>query len=244
LKLHKTHYERGNRFGCLICGKLIIYSTESAVRICSICDSSFESNAVCESGHYICDGCHASAQQDYLWLLRHTDEKNPVKLFSQIAALESVNMHGPEHHVIVPCVLLTAYRNSGGEIDLDAALKVTVKRGAQVPGGICGFWGACGAAIGVGIYASVLTGSNPLNAEVWSVPQILTSRCLEEIAKVGGPRCCKRTSRIAIETAAQFTGERFGVQMPTADNQCDFYAYNKECLHGRCPYYGGHGNAV
>mgnify|MGYP002869165356 CR=1 FL=1 len=66
-------------------------------------------------------------------------------------ALPQVHMHGPEHHGIVPCVLLTAYRNNGGEVDLPSSLREAVRRAKQVPGGTCGYWGACGAAIGAGI---------------------------------------------------------------------------------------------
>ena len=30
--------------------------------------------------------------------------------------LPDVHLHGPEHHGVVPCVLLTAYRNCGGAL--------------------------------------------------------------------------------------------------------------------------------
>ena len=240
----QAHQKRGRRTGCLICGKEIVYSARSVPLTCDMCGGAFESNAACADGHYICDKCHTLAQEDFLLLLRRTEEKDPVKLFYQTAGLESVHMHGPEHHSIVSCVMLAAYHNSGGEIDLEMALEAAMKRGAQVPGGTCGFWGACGAAIGAGIYASVVTGSNPLNAEVWSIPQHLTSRCLSAIAMAGGPRCCKRTSRIAIDTSVRFTMEYFGVEIPTEYLPCTFYAENNECLHGRCPFYGGRDNAV
>ena len=240
----QDHNQRDSHSGCLVCGKPIVYSMESVARVCHLCGGIFESNAACEDGHYICDKCHASGWRDFLGLLRNSGEKDPVRMFNQIAELESVHMHGPEHHAIVSCIMLVAYHNNGCEIDLDAALNVAEERGAQVPGGICGFWGACGAAIGAGIYMSVLTNSNPLNTEVWSLPQLLTSRCLEAIAEIGGPRCCKRTSRIAIETAVRFTKERFSVEMPVGDYPCTFYAANRECLYGRCPYYGGCGDVV
>ena len=107
-------------------------------------------------------------------------------------------MHGPEHHVIVPCVLLTAYRNNGGGIELEKALREAVRRASQVPGGACGYWGVCGAAAGAGIYLSILLGSNPVHKDAWPIPQRLVSDCLRAIADVGGPRCCKRTGRLAI----------------------------------------------
>lgn len=49
------------------------------------------------------------------------------------------HMHGPEHHTLVGTALLTAYHNSGGNIELLPALKEMAARGRKVPGGACGF---------------------------------------------------------------------------------------------------------
>ena len=240
VQIHKKKYSRS---GCLICGRPVVYTRQSVIYTCRICKAEFEGNAICEAGHYICDGCHASSQADFVKMLAASEEKAPIKLLDMVTGLKNVHMHGPEHHSIVPCVLLTAYHNSGGVIELAASLETAVKRGGQVTGGSCGYWGACGAAVGAGIYASIVTGSNPLNKAVWSIPQLLTAQCLEKIAASGGPRCCKRTSRIAIETAAEFTKEHFGVEMPVKISKCTFYMHNKECLREDCVYYGGVMNA-
>jgi len=226
------------RTGCVVCGKPIEYRTEITVYTCHLCKKRYESNAVCENGHYVCDKCHSSALSDFLRFLCDNDEKDPIALFQQVAELKSVHMHGPEHHSIVPCVMLAAYRNNGGVIDFVPAIETAIKRGGQIPGGTCGYWGACGAAIGAGIYASILTGSTPLNAEVWNYPQLLTSRCLAQIAEFSGPRCCKRTSRVAIETAAQFTQEHMGIDIPVRRMPCNHFEKNRECIRTRCPYYG------
>ena len=186
----------------------------------------------------MCDRCHALGSVSFYQLLLDSSEKDPIKLFLKVAQFPAVHMHGPEHHSIVPCVLLAAYRNNGGDIRLDTVMEEAKRRGGKVPGGICGFWGVCGAAVGAGIYASLITGSNPLSERVWSIPQTLTSRCLDAMAEVGGPRCCKRTSRIAIETAVQFTKEHFHISMLTEKEHCTRYNENNECLHQRCPYYG------
>ena len=151
--------------------------------------------------------------------------------------LPQVHMHGPEHHAIVPCVLLTAYHNCGGALDLKTALSAALKRGKQVPGGTCGYWGVCGAAAGAGIYVSILTGATPLNKDAWPIPQQLVARCLNALAAVGGPRCCKRTSRIAIHEAVRFTAERFGVVMPEQEAKCSYMKFNRECIGKACPYF-------
>ena len=37
--------------------------------------------------------------------------------------------------------LLTAYKNSGGNLELNKVLMEIYRRGKSVPGGACGFWG-------------------------------------------------------------------------------------------------------
>lgn len=224
--------------GCLLCGKPLRYEKEASFRRCEICGKKFSANCTCEDGHFICDACHeASSIAFFVPVLLASTEKDPLQLFEEIIALPQVHMHGPEHHIIVPCVLLTAYRNNGGDLELNAALREAVRRGKQVPGGACGYLGACGAAIGAGIYMSVLLGSNPVHKEAWPIPQRLTADCLGEIADVGGPRCCKRTARLAITRAAEFTGELLGLDMPLGKTQCRYFRENGECLLRDCPFF-------
>ena len=66
-------------------------------------------------------------------------------------------------------------------------------------------------------------------------------RALEAMTKVGGPRCCKRTGRIAIAEAARYTRERFGVDMPVSQPRCEYYPQNRECLGRRCPFFPAEG---
>ena len=223
--------------GCVICGAGLVYEAESSERTCVVCNRVYGSKSVCENGHFVCDTCHRTGVDDLLPYLLNSEEKSPVKLMQYLLKLPRIHMHGPEHHILVPCVLLTAYHNSGGEINLEKALEEAVARGKQIPGGVCGFWGVCGAAAGAGVYASIVTGSNPLNSEAWHLPQILSSRCLEKIAGIGGPRCCKRTSHIAIYESIVFTEERLGITILAEDFHCTYSDRNKECLRNRCPFF-------
>ena len=70
---------------------------------------------------------------------------------------------------------------------MDAALEEMRNRGAQVPGGICGLWGTCGAAVSTGIFVSLITGASPLSGKEWGLCNEMTSRSLGAIAKTGGP---------------------------------------------------------
>ena len=229
----------GRKKNCVICGKPLIYFEEEKLLECRLCHQEKPANAACEDGHFICDDCHAgggAAIRDYLL---HSNEKDPVALFLHVCGLEEVHLHGPEHHSIVPCVLLTSYHNCGGKLDLERALAEAWKRGQKMAGGACGFLGVCGAAAGAGIFASIISGASPLTPNEWAIPQRLTARCLQTITEIGGPRCCKRTGRLAIESAAAFSKEGFGVEMPVSRPGCGFSMWNAECIRGRCPFYAG-----
>ena len=230
--------KRGAFSGCMLCGKPLRYELVAVPRRCSICGEEKLSDAVCEDGHFVCNECHAAGLDQFFvpWLLQ-SGERDPLRLFEQVVALPQVHMHGPEHHAIVPCVLLTAWHNCGGEGDLKTMLASALSRGRQVPGGACGFWGVCGAAAGAGIYMSILLGSNPVHKEAWPLPQRLAADCLNAIAEVGGPRCCKRTCRLAIIRAAAFTEELLGVEMPLGKVSCRYFRTNRECLYRDCPYF-------
>ncbi|MBQ8091067.1 MAG: hypothetical protein IJ233_10040, partial [Pyramidobacter sp.] len=146
------------------------------------------------------------------------------------------HMHGPEHHVMVGAALLTAFRNCGGAIDLSRALREMFRRGKAVPGGACGFWGACGAAVSAGIFVSIVTMASPLAVEPWGLANLATARALEQIGALGGPRCCKRNSYTAILAAAEFAREHLGVSMETSPVTCTRFSRNSECIGLRCPF--------
>lgn len=140
---------------------------------------------------------------------------------------------------MVGAALLTAYHNAGGEVDLNQALPEIYRRGKEVPGGACGFWGACGAGISTGMYMSVITKATPLAAKAWGLCNLMTSRALGAIGSNGGPRCCKRDSYLAIMEAVKFTEEKIGVKMELGDIKCTRSEQNNQCLHKACPFHGG-----
>ena len=111
--------------GCLICGAPVTYSVESSVKTCSICHKEQLTNTVCENGHFVCDACHSYGTYiPVSTALRSSTEKDPLLLLEEIMDLPSVHMHGPEHHAIVPSVLLTALRNNGERMNYDTALSM------------------------------------------------------------------------------------------------------------------------
>ena len=224
---------------CLVCGKPIIYFEKAKKMECIMCHKTFESYASCEDGHFVCDECHAKKGIDMVMEeCKNSASKNPITLLQKLMEDPYIYMHGPEHHVMVGAVLLTAYHNCGGEIDLDEALEEMKQRGSQYPGGSCGLWGACGAAVSTGMFMSIITKATPLTGKSWRMSNEMTAKALEEIAKLGGPRCCKRNSFTAVKAATGYAKENLGIVMELPEKiLCDFSVENKQCLKKHCPYH-------
>jgi len=161
---------------------------------------------------------------------------DPTVIIQKLMALPFCHMHGPEHHIMVGAALLTAYKNAGGEIDLATALPEMYSRGKMVPGGACGFWGACGAGVSAGMFVSIVTGSTPLAKEEWGLSNKMTSLAIGAIGEVGGPRCCKRDSYLSIIKAVEFAKEHLGVEMKLGKIKCIHSEQNNQCIGERCPF--------
>lgn len=64
---------------------------------------------------------------------------NPIQIFKKIAQKEYVSMHGPEHHILDGASLLVAYKNAGGNIDIENALEKLSQKDLRMPGAMCGY---------------------------------------------------------------------------------------------------------
>ncbi len=221
---------------CLICNAPLAYLNEDIEMECAICHKKEFSKTRCVNGHYICNECHTRGIDVIFDVCLAEMSKDPVHILNQMMALPFCHMHGPEHHVMVGASLLTAYKNAGGEIDLKKALNEMRNRGQGVPGGVCGFWGACGAGISSGIFVSIISGSTPLARQPFGLSNRMTARSLEAIGSVGGPRCCKRDSYLSILSAIDFVKEHFGVEMEKPRIVCGFSSKNNQCLGKGCPF--------
>lgn len=221
---------------CLICKAPLEYLTEDVEMECAICHKKELSKTRCINGHYVCNDCHTKGIDSIFGVCLAETSKDPVEILNKLMSLPFCHMHGPEHHIMVGAALLTAYRNAGGGIDLAAALTEVKNRGQRVPGGSCGFWGACGAGISSGMFISIISGSTPLSGEPFGLSNRMTAKSLDAIGTVGGPRCCKRDSYLSVLAAIDFVEEHFGVEMERSGVICTFSAGNKQCLGARCPF--------
>ena len=209
---------------------------------CDYCGNRQISNAKCPNDHFVCDGCHqASANELIRKYCLNSRSVDPMDMAVKLMKNPSIKMHGPEHHFLVPAVLVAAYYNVLDDARAkEKKILIALKRAESVPGGYCGTHGACGAAIGVGIFFSIITGSTPLSEEVWSQSNRITSESLLEIARHGGPRCCKRDSFRVIRKAVDFLRSEFDVELPAANVICSFDHLNKQCKFEDCIFYKGH----
>lgn len=222
---------------CLICQAPLEYLSEGIEMECAICHKKQISAARCINGHFVCDECHTRGVDQIIGVCLRETSCNPYTILSHLMDLPFCHMHGPEHHILVGSALLTAYHNAGGDVDLAKALSEIQARGQKVPGGICGFWGSCGAAISSGMFISIVTGSTPLAGREWGLSNLMTSQSLHTIGQIGGPRCCKRNSYLAITEAVQFAKENLNVEMELTEIHCRHSSQNNQCIGTRCPFH-------
>jgi hypothetical protein len=223
--------------GCMICGATLVYSTTASAQVCDLCGREESAMISCPGGHFVCDACHRATVTNVVRrVLETTESTDPSAILEQILALPTLTMHGPEHHAIVPGVIIASAGNAGVALPpggLDAALR----RGGKVPGGWCGYYGACGAAVGVGVAVSVITEATPLKGEPRSQALAATAFALTRMID-GQPRCCKRASRVAVAAAVEYLRDQLGLDLPAPGAvRCTSAARNKECPGESCPYF-------
>lgn len=225
---------------CMVCGEELVYGDGDRELKCVYCKDTYNSNVSCSSGHYICDTCHSKDSIDLIYsYCLTTDEKNPLNMAIELMNTKSVNMHGPEHHFLVPAVLITSYYNNIDKPELkQEKLLLAKERARKVPGGICGTYGSCGAAVGTGLFISIITEATPLTEGSWGLANEMTGYALIAMGKLGGPRCCKRNTFTALVEAPKFVEERLGVKLYDYEDSvvCGFKKINKQCIGKRCPF--------
>ena len=222
---------------CGVCGLPLIYSNEPVNIKCAFCGREYSASIYCPEGHYICDACHSRGALEALRdVLKQTDSADPFEILELVMSHPAVPMHGPEHHAILPAVLLTAIKNAGYQVPENAVEKA-IERGSKVPGGWCGFYGACGGAVGVGIAVSILTEATPLKGPERSLAMAATAYVLGHITD-RSPRCCKRMLRKGLQAGMDYLEKTLDIKLVTDRKiKCRYVSRNRECIKEACPYY-------
>ncbi len=163
---------------------------------------------------------------------------NPFDILNHLFSLECVKMHGPEHHFLDGAALLTALYNHKVQFSLADALDELEKRSSLMPGGTCGKWGICGSVSSLGAALSILHQTGPISSDLYyQQHMLLTSKALQAIAEIGGPRCCKRNAYLSMQTAVAFIKEYWQIELPSKSITCDYSLNNAQCIKTRCPFH-------
>ena len=166
--------------------------------------------------------------------------RKPLEIVSEVMDDVNFPMHNFAHHYLVPAVLLTAVcaKTKTQPEDYREKMAEIAARAKNVLPAFCGFYGSCGAAVGCGIYMSVYTGTTPLSKETWGLCNHATAGALNEMADMGGPRCCKRNTFAALTYMKKYVAEKLSVEIDIPDEiRCAYSKFNNECLKEHCPYY-------
>ncbi|MBI9084947.1 MAG: methyltransferase domain-containing protein [Desulfobacterales bacterium] len=222
--------------GCMVCGGPLAYSTRETEQTCVYCGQRGMANAICENGHHVCDRCHAENALDVITHLCLTSrEVDMIALMKAIRHHPKVPLHGPEHHALVPGVILATYRNLGGPVT-EETIRTGIGRGSTIAGGHCAFMGVCGAAVGAGIALSLLLEANPVKGPERKKVQTAVQQILADIASLKAARCCQRDVWIALRKTAELSADLLPIRLLADDDLvCRQQAKNAECMGKGCP---------
>lgn len=68
-------------------------------------------NVFCPEGHHVCDACHSKSALEIIEnFYNQTNIKDPFKIADKIISHPKFSIYGPEHHLLVPAVILTALK--------------------------------------------------------------------------------------------------------------------------------------
>lgn len=163
---------------------------------------------------------------------------NPFQIFNNIAKNDYMSIHGPEHHILDGASLLVAYKNAGGNIDINNALQKLKQEGLKMPGAMCGLWGVCVAITSIGAALSIIDNTGPLsNDGTWGDHMQFTSKAIAKLGEINGPRCCKRDAKIAFKYGVEYINSHYEVKLNYEDTKCKYSNLNMQCIKERCPFY-------
>lgn len=230
----KTDYK-----GCLVCGDDIITFSKPREMQCAFCGKIVEATSHCNQMHYVCDDCqHLSASEVVKSICLKSHKTDPISLAVEIMRSPAIKMHGPEHHMIVPSVLLTCINNKYHSIEnlkekIELAETLAMER---VP--VCSYdLKMCGAAIGTGVFLEIYMDLDTRDEDEWSLPNQIIAESLKVIAEQKGPRCCKRDTYISLQGAVKFLADKFAIELPQSEARCTFSNRNKSCMQEDCNFY-------
>jgi len=227
------------KFFCPICKSELI--EKEGIYKCIYCGKEEKGEYICPNGHYICEECRISNQEEItIKFLNYTKEGDILKNLSLLLRHPSFNFFGKEHHFILGPVVLTSLKNQG-KINWDTRRNVAlIKRTSFLPYGICGTIGTCGVCSSVGATLSTILKATYMSDRERSIVLESVGDCLKELARRGGPRCCKESIYVGLIILDKYFKKYLNIDLNLPNKiVCEFSEDNKECKKERCEFYGG-----
>jgi len=222
---------------CLVCGGKLIDHVNSIEVRCEKCNKITRTNIVCENNHYLCDRCaHEEVLSKINKMVPTMTSANPIDIGEELMMKCGISGNSP--HVIVTAAFLTAIKNLNGSVTDDEVLE-GIFRATQIPGGWCGYYGACGAGIALGTAFSIIKKATPMSDKERSFANEVTSGALNCVAELGGPRCCASSVRRVLSYGVVIAKEELGIEFPNAESDltdCWTRKFNPDCKGIKCIY--------
>jgi hypothetical protein len=225
---------------CNFCGAPLKLVANAISARCMMCGARGRTRTWCTAGHFVCEECRGEELMGLVeGLLTGPRSTDPVETFVRMRQSHAFPMHGPEHHPLVTAAFLLAYHDLHGEPSWPDILDAVQTAATQLPGGSCGFWGACSAALGVGIACCAILGSSPTDGEPRAIAHRIVAHLLGRLGEVAAPRCCRRECLLALQAACELSAEMLPHPVTTGYQVvCEQALDNPECIGQACPFAG------
>ncbi|MFW9926945.1 MAG: DUF5714 domain-containing protein [Candidatus Thorarchaeota archaeon] len=232
---------KNSGFPCVVCGK-VLHKTKGDVLPCSYCGKGEASDFTCEDNHFVCETCRTSAPVEIIQRTCIASKSdNPLYLANLLMHNPAIPMSGPEHHFLVPAVLLTVAHNAGQKMNLESHLRKAMKRINRFGLGSCARLGACGAALGVPIAISLLLGADYSKPKERQIVLRASASAVTEIANLPAQRCCKASVYSSLRIGSVFLSQELELNITSISHLvCQFKESNPECVGNQCPYFELH----
>lgn len=223
---------------CRFCGGTLKALPNAIGARCMMCGERGRTRVWCTAGHFVCEQCRGDEMMVLLeQLLSRPRTTDPVVTFLQMRENPDFPMHGPEHHPLVAAAFLLAYHDQHGEPSWATILDTLQSAAHELPGGSCGYWGACSAGLAIGMAYCAILGSTPTEGGPRSVAHQVVSRILARLGEFVGPRCCRRECLAALQVGCELSAAMLPHPVRTGyAGSCEQAADNPECLAEGCPF--------
>ncbi|HLP58046.1 MAG TPA: DUF5714 domain-containing protein [Candidatus Deferrimicrobium sp.] len=223
-------------FYCSLCGEEL--QEETRPRVCSFCGRQEEGDWGCGNEHYTCEECRLAAPAEAIErVCLETGGRNPREIADLLMRHPAFKDHGIEHHLLVAPVILAALANVNETRVDKAKIQAALKRLMDIPIGVCGSRGDCGACVGAGAAVAIISGTSANPKLGRSRALKATGKALLRLAEMGGVRCCKQSVYVALETCCRLLSEELNISMEMEPITCAFSPKITDCKKGSCPYY-------